>query len=89
MKTPAELATLRESGRIADEIMAYTVSQLGVGKSWSEVEKAVAHFMIDHDVDPLPGSPMLFGGACDLVFRPDLFRTPVSRPFAGGGNRHP
>ena len=64
--------------------MAYTVSQLGVGKSWSEVEKAVAHFMIDHDVDPLPGSPMLFGGAYDLVFRPDLFRTPVSRPFAGG-----
>ena len=84
VKTPAELATLRESGRIADEIMAYTVSQLGVGKSWSEVEKAVAHFMIDHDVDPLPGSPMLFGGAYDLVFRPDLFRTPVSRPFAGG-----
>lgn len=84
VKTPAELATLRESGRIADEIMAYTVSQLGVGKSWSEVEKAVAHFMIDRDVDPLPGSPMLFGGAYDLVFRPDLFRTPVSRPFAGG-----
>ena len=84
VKTPAELATLRESGRIADEIMAYTVSQLGVGRSWSEVEKAVAHFMIDHDVDPLPGSPMLFGGAYDLVFRPDLFRTPVSRPFAGG-----
>jgi Xaa-Pro dipeptidase len=84
VKTPDELATLRESGRIADEIMAYTVSQLGVGKSWSEVEKAVAHFMIDHDVDPLPGSPMLFGGAYDLVFRPDLFRTPVSRPFAGG-----
>jgi Xaa-Pro dipeptidase len=84
VKTPAELATLRESGRIADEIMAYTVSQLGVGKSWSEVEKAVAHFMIDHEVDPLPGSPMLFGGAYDLVFRPDLFRTPVSRPFAGG-----
>ena len=84
VKTPAELATLRESGRIADAIMAYTVSQLGVGKSWSEVEKAVAHFMIDHDVDPLPGSPMLFGGAYDLVFRPDLFRTPVSRPFAGG-----
>tara|TARA_B100000989_G_scaffold209884_1_gene159204 strand:- start:205 stop:753 length:549 start_codon:yes stop_codon:yes gene_type:complete len=27
---------------------------------------------------------MLFGGAYDLVFRPDLFRTPVSRPFEGG-----
>lgn len=84
VKTAGELDTLRESGQIADAIMAYTISQLGVGKSWSEVEKQVAHFMIDHDVDPLPGSPMLFGGAYDLVFRPDLFRTPVSRPFEGG-----
>ena len=84
VKTADELDTLRESGRIADAIMAYTISQLGVGKSWGEVEKLVAHFMIDHDVDPLPGSPMLFGGAYDLVFRPDLFRTPVSRPFEGG-----
>jgi len=84
VKTDDELNTLRESGQIADAIMAYTISQLGVGKSWGEVEKQVAHFMIDHDVDPLPGSPMLFGGAYDLVFRPDLFRTPVSRPFEGG-----
>ena len=84
VKTAEELDTLRESGQIADAIMAYTISQLGIGKSWSEVEKQVAHFMIDHDVDPLPGSPMLFGGAYDLVFRPDLFRTPVSRPFEGG-----
>ena len=84
VKTDDELDTLRESGQIADAIMAYTISQLGVGKSWSEVEKQVAHFMIDHDVDPLPGSPMLFGGAYDLVFRPDLFRTPVNRPFEGG-----
>ena len=84
VKTAEELDTLRESGQIADAIMAYTISQLGVGKSWSDIEKQVAHFMIDHDVDPLPGSPMLFGGAYDLVFRPDLFRTPVSRPFEGG-----
>ena len=84
VKTADEIDTLRESGQIADAIMAFTVSQLGVGKSWNEVEKQVAHFMIDHDVDPLPGSPMLFGGAYDLVFRPDLFRTPVSRPFEGG-----
>ena len=84
VKTDDELDILRESGQIADAIMAYTISQLGIGKSWGEVEKQVAHFMIDHDVDPLPGSPMLFGGAYDLVFRPDLFRTLVSRPFKGG-----
>ena len=84
VKTAGELDTLRETGQIADAIMAYTISQLGIGKSWSDIEKQVAHFMIDHEVDPLPGSPMLFGGAYDLVFRPDLFRTPVSRPFEGG-----
>lgn len=84
IKTSDELAMLQESGRIADAIMAHTTSQLGIGTTWAEVEKSVAHFMIDHDVDPLPGSPMLFGGAYDLVFRPDLFRTPVSRPFKGG-----
>ena len=84
VKTKNELAILREGGQIADDIIAYTISQLGVGKSWGEVEKQVAHFMIDHELDPLPGSPMLFGGAYDLVFRPDLFRTPVSRPFEGG-----
>ncbi|MBU03260.1 MAG: peptidase M24 [Halieaceae bacterium] len=84
VKTAGELDTLRETGQIADAIMAYTISQLGIGKSWSDIEKQVAHFMIDHEVDPLPGSPMLFGGAYDLVFRPDLFRTPVTRPFEGG-----
>ena len=84
IKTPEELDMLRESGVIADEIMAYTISQLSIGTTWAEVERSVAHFMINHDVDPLPGSPMLFGGAYDLVFRPDLFRTPVSRPFQGG-----
>ena len=40
--------------------------------------------MIDEDVDPLPGSPMLFGGAYDLIFRPDLFRTRYDAPFRGG-----
>ena len=84
VKQADELALLRESGEIADRIIEHTVQQLGVGARWSEVEKSVARFMIDQGVDPLPGSPMLFGGAYDLVFRPDLFRTQYDRPFAGG-----
>ena len=84
IKTTEELDLFRRSGRIADDIMAFTVGQLGIGVSWAAVEKAVAKHMIDLDVDPLPGSPMLFGGAYDLVFRPDLFRTPFSTPFKGG-----
>jgi len=84
IKTPGEIAVLEESGRLADEIIAHTVSELGIGKTWSAIEKSVAKFMIDRDVDPLPGSPMLFGGAYDLVFRSDLFRTPYDIPFEGG-----
>ena len=84
IKTPEELDTLRESGAIADDIMTYTLSQLSIGATWADVEKAVAQYMVSRDVDPLPGSPMLFGGAYDLVFRPDLFRTRVNRPFSGG-----
>ena len=84
IKQPDEIAVLKESGRIADSIIEYTVSQLGAGVRWSDVEKSVAKFMIDQNVDPLPGSPMLFGGGYDLVFRPDLFRTYYDRPFQGG-----
>lgn len=84
IKTPDEIALLEESGRVADKIIAHTVNQLGIGTSWGDVEKSVAKFMIDEGVDPLPGSPMLFGGAYDLVFRSDLFRTPYELPFKGG-----
>ena len=57
IKTSDEIATLKESGHIADGIMAYTISQLGIGTTWAAVEKSVAHFMIDHDVDPLARQP--------------------------------
>lgn len=84
IKTPDEIAILEDSGRLADAVIAHTVSQLGLGRTWSNIEKSVAKFMIDHNIDPLPGSPMLFGGAYDLVFRSDLFRTAYDLPFAGG-----
>ena len=84
IKTDEEIALFRESGVKADKVMAFTVSQLGRGKSWAQVEKAVAHFMIDEDIDPLPNSPMLFGGSYDAIFKPDLFRTHFDAPFRGG-----
>lgn len=84
IKQPDEIALLRDSGRAADRIMAHSVAQLGIGVRWSDVERSVAQFMIEQDVDPLPGSPMLFGGAYDLVFRPDLFRTKYDTPFKSG-----
>ncbi|MEH6515153.1 MAG: M24 family metallopeptidase [Halioglobus sp.] len=84
IKTTEEIALFRESGVKADRVMAFTVEQLGRGKSWAQVEKAVAHFMIDEDIDPLPSSPMLFGGTYDAIFKPDLFRTHFDTPFKGG-----
>lgn len=84
IKSAGELAIFRESGEKADRIMAFTASQLGHGRSWAEIEKAVAHFMIDENIDPLPHSPMLFGGSYDSIFKPDLFRTHYDTPFTGG-----
>ena len=43
IKTSDEIATLQESGRIADDIMAYTISQLGIGTTWAEVELSLIH----------------------------------------------
>jgi Xaa-Pro dipeptidase len=84
IKTDTEIALFRESGVKADRVMAFTVSQLGRGKSWAQIEKSIAHFMIDEDIDPLPNSPMLFGGSYDAIFKPDLFRTHFDTPFSGG-----
>jgi Xaa-Pro dipeptidase len=84
IKTDAEIALFRDSGVKADRVMAFTVAQLGRGRSWAEIEKSVAHFMIDEDIDPLPTSPMLFGGSYDAIFKPDLFRTRFDTPFKGG-----
>ncbi|MAA77526.1 MAG: hypothetical protein CML73_05790 [Rhodobiaceae bacterium] len=84
VKTPEEITLFCESGIKADSVMSHTVNQLGVGAKWCDVEKSVAHFMIDEGIDPLPTSPMLFGGSYDLVFRPDLFRTHYDSPFEEG-----
>jgi Xaa-Pro dipeptidase len=84
IKTPAEIAVFRESGEKADRVMQHTVSELGTGKTWADIEKSVAHFMIDEGIDPLPNSPMLFGGSYDAIFKPDLFRTHFDTPFKGG-----
>ena len=84
IKSAAEIDVFKQSGVKADKVMDFTVSQLGRGKKWCNIEKAVAHFMIDEDIDPLPSSPMLFGGSYDLAFRPDLFRTHHDQPFEDG-----
>jgi len=84
IKTNEEIKLIRESGVKADKVMSHTVSKLKTGARWTDIEKSVAHFMIDENVDPLPTSPMLFGGSYDTIFRPDLFRTTFDTPFEKG-----
>ena len=84
IKTAAEIEIFRQSGRKADRVMAHTVEQLAKGKVWAQIEKSVAHFMIDEDITPLPISPLLFGGTYDLAFKPALFRTLFETPFEDG-----
>lgn len=84
IKTQEEIALFRQSGVKADRVMEFTVGELGRGKSWADIEKAIAHFMIDEDIDPLPTSPMLFGDSYDAIFKPDLFRTHFDTPLSGG-----
>ena len=81
IKTADEIEIFRQSGRKADRVMAHTVKQLAKGKVWAQIEKSVAHFMIDEDITPLPISPLLFGGTYDLAFKPELFRTLFETPF--------
>ena len=84
IKTKEEIDIFRQSGMKADRVMNHTVSMLGKGKSWAEIEKSVAKFMIDEDINPLPTSPMLFGGTYDMAFKPDLFRTLFNQSFEPG-----
>ena len=84
IKTAAEIDIFRQSGHKADRVMAHTVEQLAKGKVWAQIEKSVAHFMIDEDITPLPISPLLFGGTYDLAFKPELFRTLFETPFEDG-----
>ena len=84
IKTADEIEIFRQSGRKADRVMAHTVKQLAKGKVWAQIEKSVAHFMIDEDITPLPISPLLFGGTYDLAFKPELFRTLFETPFQDG-----
>ena len=84
IKTKEEIEVFRESGLKADRVMEYTVTELGEGKTWAKIEKSVARFMIDEDINPLPSSPMLFGGTYDMAFKPDLFRTLFNEKLESG-----
>jgi Xaa-Pro dipeptidase len=84
IKTPDEIATFRRIGGLADQCIAFAASQLEEGITWSEVEYRVADYMTRHDIRPFDEGALLFGGAFDGEFIPDLFRTRHDAPLKRG-----
>ena len=75
VKTPEELEIFRRIGPLADACIAFAAQQLEPGVSWNEVQHRVADFMVRHDITPFDEGAMLFGGAFEGEFIPELFRT--------------
>jgi Xaa-Pro aminopeptidase len=84
VKTPEELAAVRLTGPKADAAIQFAASQVRVGAQWTDITLAVASFMASQGITPVDEGTMLFGGAFDGEFIPELFRTRHDRPFEQG-----
>jgi Xaa-Pro dipeptidase len=84
VKTPAELAAVRRTGPKADAAIQFAASQLQAGLTWTDLTLSVAGFMAANGITPVDEGTMLFGGAYDGEFIPELFRTRYDRPFERG-----
>jgi len=84
VKTPGEIARYRKVGALADAVIAQAGREVVHGRSWSEVQAGIAQFMVRNAIVPVDEGAVLFGGAYDGDFIPDLFRTPVDRPLQTG-----
>ncbi len=84
VKTPSELAEMREVGKVADLCMKAAVDALQPGVTWDEVQYRTADAMTRLDVIPVDEGAMLFGGAFKGEFMPELFRTRHNRALEDG-----
>jgi len=84
VKTPKELEAVRRTGPKADAAIQFAASQLQAGLTWSDLTLSVAGFMAANGITPVDEGTMLFGGAYDGEFIPELFRTRYDRPFERG-----
>ena len=75
VKTPDEQAAFRRIGKRADKIIQYAAEQLRPGVTWDAVQRSVAGYMTQLDVSPVDERAMLFGGAYQGEFTPEMFRT--------------
>ena len=84
VKTAEELAAVRRTGPKADAAIQFAASQLQAGLTWTDLTLSVAGFMASQGITPVDEGTMLFGGAYDGEFIPELFRTRYDRPFEPG-----
>jgi Xaa-Pro aminopeptidase len=75
VKTADEQAAFRRIGKRADLIIQYAAEQLRPGITWDAVQRSVAGYMTQLDVNPVDERAMLFGGAYQGEFTPEMFRT--------------
>ena len=84
VKTATELDAVRRTGPKADAALQFAASQIQPGLNWTELTLSVAGFMASQGITPVDEGTMLFGGAFDGEFIPELFRTRHDRPLAPG-----
>lgn len=84
VKTEPELEAFRRVGKIGDKSMAGASNALRAGATWDEVQYEVADLMTRMDAIPVDEGAMLFGGAFQGEFIPELFRTRYDRPLDDG-----
>jgi Xaa-Pro dipeptidase len=84
VKTQPELEAIRRVGKVADRCLMAAVEALEPGVTWNEVQYQTADAMTRMDVIPVDEGAMLFGGAFQDEFMPELFRTRHDRPLEEG-----
>jgi len=84
VKTPEEMKAVRRTGPKADAAIQFAAAQLQSGLNWSDLTLSVAGFMASQGITPVDEGTMLFGGAYDGEFIPELFRTRYDKPFEQG-----
>lgn len=84
VKTEPELEELRRVGKVADACLRASVDALRPGVTWNEVQYETAAAMTRLDVIPVDEGAMLFGGAFEDEFMPELFRTRHDRVLDQG-----
>jgi Xaa-Pro aminopeptidase len=84
VKTPEEMQAVRRTGPKADAAIQFAAAQLKSGLNWTDLTLSVAGYMAANGITPVDEGTMLFGGAYDGEFIPELFRTRHDKPFAQG-----